>query len=93
MDELDPLEGELRKKKVCCAVRSDLLLVNGNKDRYYLASFDGEHFAPCRLQNVDSRKSEFCRMSAAVYKEIAEQIDTALLSPTMRVAIARGVPL
>jgi hypothetical protein len=73
MDEVDLLEGELRKKKVCGAVLFDLLLVNGNKDRYYLATFDGEHFAPCRMQNVDSRRSEFCWMSAAVYKEIAEQ--------------------
>jgi hypothetical protein len=93
MDELDLLEGELRKKKVRGAVLFDLLLVNGNMDRYYLATFDGELFAPCRMQNVDSRRSEFCRMSAAVYKETAGQVDTALLSPAMRLAIARGIPL
>ncbi|MGV0127827.1 type II toxin-antitoxin system RnlB family antitoxin [Burkholderia gladioli] len=93
MDELDLVESELRERKVRGAVLFDLLLVNGNKDRYYLATFNGEHFSPYRMQNVNGRKAEFCRMSAAVYKETAEQVDTTILSPAMRLALLRGVPL
>lgn len=93
MDALDLLEGELRKRKVRGVVLFDLLLVNGNKDHYYMVTFDGKHFAPYRMQNVDSRRSEFCRMSAVVYKETVAQVDTALPSPAMELAVVSGIPL
>ncbi|MBF6986482.1 type II toxin-antitoxin system RnlB family antitoxin [Cupriavidus sp. IK-TO18] len=93
MDELELLERELRDRRVHGPVLFDLLLVNGNTDRYYLASFDGQHFSPYRMTNVDSRKAEFRRMSAAVYKETAAQVNTALLSPALRLAVSHGIPV
>jgi hypothetical protein len=93
MDALARVDSDLRESKVRGTVLFDLLLSNGTKyNRFIVGEFDGDHFT-ASFDRADSRHDDFASFCASVYQKSAEVVDPSLLSPAMRFALKRGVPL
>ena len=93
MECISKVEKDLRPRKVKGKVLFDLLLPHGSKsNRYFIGEFDGDHFSSCRFQNADEFYREFSVVSARIFKNKADQVDSTLLSRAMQFAIKRGIP-
>ncbi len=91
---LDEISKDLNGRSVRGAIAFDLLLANGNKiNRYFLANFDGESFALDSIRKFGGEYENLSRVSAQVLKQSAKFIDAVLLTPAMKFAVSRGIPL
>lgn len=92
-DELEQVAADLRRMHVRGEVVFDLLATNGTKARRFFAiSFDGNRFPVSKFHKVQAEHS-LQATSARFFCEHVDEVDLSLVSPTIRSAIARGVPL
>lgn len=93
-NDLEEVARELRHRHVRGTVVFDLLAPNGSRRRRFFAiAFDGEKFSPpTRWERIEPEDT--LREAAADYmrKHFAE-FDLSLLTPAMRFAAQRGIPL
>jgi hypothetical protein len=93
-NDLEEVAQELRQRHINGNVVFDLLTSNGSRTRRFFAiGFDGEKFSPGPgLKSIEPE--ETVREAAAnyLYKHFAE-FDLSLLTPAMRFAAQRGIPL
>lgn len=91
---LDEISEELDRQSIKGSVVFDLLLANGSKlNRYFLAEFDGKSFVLDSIHEVGSEYLKFSKISADFLKCNIKVIDDILLSPAMKFAVKRGIPL
>lgn len=91
---LDEISRDLISRSIKGAVAFDLLLANGNKvNRYFLAQFDGESFALDSIRQFGGEYKKLSQVSAEVLRHSAKVIDAVLLTPAMKFAVSRGIPL
>lgn len=91
---LDGLIDELRKHEVCGEVIFDLLTSNGSRTRRFFSSnFDGEKFLKTPLFSQVCPEDEVRKASARYLRDHLPDFDLSLLTPAMRFAVQRGIPL
>lgn len=94
MEALEDVERELSEKNVSGKVLFDLLLSNGNKaNRYFVADFDGEKFDHAHFDSALHRYEALSTVSAKVLKGHYSEVDPSLLTPAMKFALRKGIPL
>jgi hypothetical protein len=92
-DELDEVAEELRKLHINGYVVFDLLTANGTKSRrFFSIKFDGESFPATRFQCVEPETS-VREVSAKFLCDHLSEVDLSLLTPAMRFAVSRGIPV
>lgn len=91
---LDEISEELDRQSIKGSVVFDLLLANGSKlNRYFLAEFDGKSFVLGSIHEARSEYLKFSKISADFFRCNIKVIDDVLLSPAMKFAVKRGIPL
>ena len=91
---LDEISEELDRQSIKGSVVFDLLLANGSKlNRYFLAEFDCKSFVLGSIHEARSEYLKFSKISADFFRCNIKVIDDVLLSPAMKFAVKRGIPL
>ena len=92
-DDLDEVADELRRRHVNGQIVFDLLTANGTRTRrFFSIKFDGHGFPATRFQNVEPDPS-IREASARFLCDHISEVDLSLLTPAMRFAVARGIPV
>lgn len=92
-DELDDVADELRRMHINGPVVFDLLTANGTRTRrFFSIKFDGNDFPTVRFQSVDPEPS-VREASARFLCDHISEVDLSLLTPAMRFAVAKGIPV
>lgn len=92
-ENLDEVAHELRRLHIRGPVVFDLLTANGTRTRrFFSIKFDGEGFPISRFQNVEPDSAVRAASSKFLCDHLSE-VDLSLLTPAMRFAVSRGIPI
>ena len=92
-DELDEVAEELYRLRINGDVVFDLLTANGTKSRRFCSiNFDGKNFPGTRFQCIEP-ESSVREASAKFLSDHLSEVDLSLLTPAMRFAVSRGIPV
>ena len=92
-EDMDSVATDLRDMHVSGRVVFDFLTANGTKTRrFFYADFNGVEFTNCKFNLVDPDLS-VKQASARFLKSHLPEVDLTLLSPAMRFAVTKGIPL
>ena len=87
------VEEELNSRRVVGSVLFDFLMSNGTRDqRYFLAYFDQHFEENIRLNSTPVSEKVKLRIADFIKNNLS-QFNPSLLTPAMRFAIKRGVPI
>lgn len=88
---LSTLATELKRRRLRGSMLFDLLVANGPKSpRFFVVNFDGSSFDSFEPMQPDS---EVTVASSQFFSDHIDEFDTSLLTPAMKFALRRGVPI
>ena len=91
---LSEISEELDREHVKGVVVFDMLLANGSKlNRFFMAEFDGKSFVENSIQGAMNEYSKLSSASAVFLQSSIQLVDDVLLTPAMKFAVKRGIPL